>query len=269
MVFQRERDLQLHLAAMTAVFSESFGVTFSRREVPLGRCIPDLIYVRLAEMPPTKILPRHTSYQHSYILWLLKQHGRMHLDTLAALSYDSVERIKPLATDLLRAGSIIETDGSLQLAPTLESLECEIVAVEAKMKDWRQALVQAESYQEFADRVFVAMDPSGVPTKLDVIQLFRERQIGLCGVGQDITWIVYPPLHRQPLGPDHEYLLASALAPARQHLWERRYSTKASHDDVAAHVEAGSVVQEAMYSKAVMGLAPALQQVLHGRIYRP
>lgn len=228
MVFQQERDLQIHLATLTAVFSESFGVTFSRREVPLGRCIPDLIYVRLAEMPPMKILPRYTSYRHSHMLWLLKQHGQLRLDTLAALSYDSVDRIRPLATDLIKAGSVVEVDGVLQLAPALTSLDCEIIAVEAKMKDWRQALAQAENYQGFADRVFVAMDPAGVPTKPDVIRLFRERQIGLCSVRQDITWIVYPPLHRQPLGPNHEYLLASALAPARQHLWERRYSTKAS-----------------------------------------
>ncbi len=228
MVFQKERDLQLHLAALTAVLLEPFSVTFSRREVPLGRCIPDLIYVRLAEVPPARILPRHTSYRHSHILWLLKQHRQLRLDTLAALSYDAVERMRPLVADLIKAGSVIEADSHLRLAPVLASMACEVVAVEAKMKDWRQALVQAEGYQEFADRVFVAMDPAGIPTAPEIIQIFRERTIGLCSIGQEVKWIVYPGLHRCPLGPNHEYLLASALATGRQHLWERRYSAKAS-----------------------------------------
>lgn len=228
MFFQRERDLQIHLATMNSVLHESFEVTFTRREVSLGHCIPDLIYVRIAEMPSVRILPRNTTYRHSHTLWLLKQNGRLSLDRLAALSYDTADRMRQLVTDLIKAGSVIESGGYLRLAPALSDLDCEVVAVEAKMKDWRQALAQAESYQRFADRVFVAMDPIGVPSNPDVIQMFRERSIGLCGVGDDVQWIIYPKRHQRPLGPNHEYLLASALSSTRQQSWSLRYATKAS-----------------------------------------
>ena len=98
-----------------------------------------------------------------------------------------------------------------------------MVAIEAKLCRWRDALRQAETYTQFADRVVVAMDLHGVPRASSAASLFRKRGIGLCGLSPHATeWLVRPESNPDCRGPEWEYLVATAPAPSAQTLWSLR-----------------------------------------------
>ncbi len=66
----------------------------------------------------------------------------------------------------------------------------ECVAVEAKLRDWQRALVQALVYQLGADRVFIAM-PSKIAESVPLTKL-AAHGIGLLGVsaGSGVTLVL-------------------------------------------------------------------------------
>ena len=99
-------------------------------------------------------------------------------------------------------------------------METEVVAVEAKLSRWKEALGQAVAYQEYADWVVVVMDPEAIPRREDVADSFREAGVGLCSLSPIKTeWLVLPVKERKS-GHNREYLLASALSRA-QTSWSR------------------------------------------------
>ncbi len=230
-MFNTERELQQELFALDIEPPNRHTTTFVRREVPVGACIPDLVYVRFVEEPKTDLWPRHWSFLHSHVLWLLRRHAKLLPRTIARRSYESPDRILPILRDLIRSGAVTEaTSGALQLSPAMARIDAEVVAAEAKLRNWREALSQAIVYQRFADRVFVAMDASGAPTAKEIWKKFRSMGVGLCVVvRQEIEWYVTPlPRRRGKPGAEREYLISSAAAATRQTLWSRRYATKAS-----------------------------------------
>jgi hypothetical protein len=230
MAFKTERDLQLTLTALDLRLAEPCTATFIRREVPIGRCIPDVIYVRFSTIPRPDLWPRRWSFRHAHILWLLRETPHLRPETIASLSYERLERIQPLLDELRRSGAVVRSSfGTLSLSDEFASVVADVIAAEAKLQLWRQALSQAMTYRHFANRTFVAMDATTTPRAPEVLAQFRTNQIGLCAVdSKSLEWLVYPPRHTEPMGPDREYLITSAATPIRQHLWARRYETNAS-----------------------------------------
>jgi len=230
-MFHTERELQQELFTLDIELSSGYTATFVRREVPVGGCIPDLVYVRFVAEPKPYLWPRRWSFLHSYVLWLLRRHSKLLPGTIARRSYESTERILPILQDLIRSGAVTEaTSGVLRLSPAMAEVDAEVVAVEAKLRNWREALSQAVTYQRFADRVFVAMDGSTTPTTEKIWKRFRSMGVGLCAVArQEFEWYVHPSLRRRGLpGAEREYLISSAVAARTQTLWSCRYATKAS-----------------------------------------
>lgn len=229
MIFDTERELQHQLTHLDLEFEGSFATTFVRREVPIGNCIPDLIYVRFEEDPNPALWPRRWTFRHAHILWLLREKHKLTLESIASLTYESQAKVMPVLDDLVKSGAITRSrNGLLKLSIEMASLTAEVIAVEAKLELWKQALAQAVEYRRFANRVFVAMDSEKAPREPKILDQFKETEIGLCAVKKrSLEWIVYPPNHKYTIGPDREYLITSAARPASQQLWYRRNKRKA------------------------------------------
>jgi len=223
-LFETERDLQQHFQTLDLNLPGQFGVTVYRREVPIGNCVPDFIFVRFKKLPRPDFLPKRCSFKHSYILWLLKKRKKLRPETIANWSYESLDRIRPLLNDLIRSETIKKLpSGSLTLSDEILEIEAEVVAVETKLYRWTEALKQAEDYLYFANRVFVAMDPEGLPRTNKALIRFRNTGIGLCEVrSNSLNWIIEPSVRKGKLGPEREYLIASSSAPSTQTLWNSR-----------------------------------------------
>lgn len=223
--FHSERELQAQLAHLDLGIEGSYSITFQRREVPVGPCIPDLIYVRFAQPPDPLLWPRRWTFRHSFALWLLRQDVALTLKAIAERFYESPDGgIKQTMHDLIRSGAVIENPSqTFGLSPAMRAVQAEVIAVEVKLSRWTRALEQAQSYLRFADRSFVAMDARQAPKRSSVLDKFLELGIGLCVLlPQSMEWLVMPQPAKGLHGCDREYLIASAASKSRQTLWSVR-----------------------------------------------
>lgn len=222
-MYGNELQLQDAIRRQIYVFAPDEGETVFRREVPMGNRIPDFICMTIYMKPTSPVLPRNCSFRHASILWVLRRHWRLHTQSIARALFSSTDRLQPLLDDLVRSGAVERhATGAYSLTERWRSIHIDVLAVEAKLHRWSEALQQATSYQAFADRVVVAMDPLGVPCNPKKIQAFVDARVGLCAVSpENISWMV-KPVRRKTSGREQEYLLTSALAPSpSQRLWSR------------------------------------------------
>ncbi|MEB2346586.1 MAG: hypothetical protein OZ948_17815 [Deltaproteobacteria bacterium] len=229
--FEREADLQGALAspevlgaALDEIGFGGFDRVLARREVPVGGCIPDLVVVGFAGEPCLDVWPRRRTYRHAYVVSMLRRHGRLRPETIAAKAFAPLDRIRPVLDDLLASGAICQAEsGAVSLSPSLAESDAEVVAVEAKLRRWREALEQASSYATFANRVLVAMDAAGAPSTPEALAAFRERGVGLLTVRSGTVECLVPPRRSsRRADPQWDYLVSSAAAPGPQTLWLKR-----------------------------------------------
>jgi hypothetical protein len=59
-----------------------------------------------------------------------------------------------------------------------------VVSIEAKLRDWKQALSQALRYHRFSDYVFVLLDDDCSWAALDNLDLFESSNVGLASLDE-------------------------------------------------------------------------------------
>jgi hypothetical protein len=78
----------------------------------------------------------------------------------------------------MKAGfAIADNQGRYKSVVSLSSVS--LLAVEFKLKRWREALRQAAQYREFADDSYVILDSSKVETTQTMLSEFRSAGVGL------------------------------------------------------------------------------------------
>ena len=233
MSYKNERELQHELAAIDFNFQPGYSFAYSRREVPVGGCIPDLVSIQFSQEPKINYGSVKWSYKHSFIVWVLKNWEIYSLEELASISFESIDRLSAIVDDLKSTGAMqINSDNKFVLSNEIENLQATVVAAEAKLRNWKQALSQAKRYKEFANIVFVAMDASNIPQSEEILFEFMNEEVGLCVLSQGtLEWLVDPIVRHDKLGHEREYLIMSATAPSSQMLWSRRYSLNESNQD--------------------------------------
>ena len=223
--FRSERELQSELVSLELGLEGTYSITYFRREVPVGACIPDIIYVRFSHPPDPHLWPRRWTFRHSFALWLLRKDLALTVTNIADRFFESPDGpINQTMLDLVRSGAVIENPGrTYMLSSEMRAISAEVIAVEVKLSRWMRALEQAQDYQRFADRVFVAMDADRIPTRVNILDRFLELGIGLCAVlPKKLDWLVKPKPKNGTRGRDREYLIASAAATSRPSLWSPR-----------------------------------------------
>jgi len=222
----RDSLLMHHLPSFTGT------TTFVRREVPMGEVIPDIIYVGFRSPPKHSMWSRKWTFRHSFVLSLVRHRHRLHKETIACLCYETEERISSLLIDLQRSGAIVQnSNGSYSLSRDMSHIKACVVAVETKLRRWRDALEQAKMYRRFADESIVVMAAVYVPKQKDDLSLFRKAGVGLCAATpKGVCWVIKPK-NSCPMGAEREYLIGSA-ARGGQTLWSCLKSLKASRQAV-------------------------------------
>jgi hypothetical protein len=195
-----------------------------RREMPVGGCIPDILLVSFSSPPPTELWPSGFTYRHACVLAELRRSRALRRSTLATRLYETEERIAPLVNDLVGSRAIEERPtGALQLSAELRRLKSEVIAIEAKLSRWSEALDQAASYRAFADRVIVAMD-AGLfdASDSEAVASFRRAGIGLCVVDRDGPRGIHSGRRSEQGSAKREYVCSSVLLSRTHTLWVRR-----------------------------------------------
>lgn len=97
----------------------------------------------------------------------------------------------------------ISSDGSIELNHAFKSVSRYIIAVEAKLRDWRAAVRQAVRYRWFANESYVAL-PSVLASQ-PAVQAFSESNgVGLIAVEWSSVRLVRSALVTDPQSPVYE-----------------------------------------------------------------
>ena len=177
--FRFERDMLEPLAlALPALLGLEPHAIRIIQEPDLGRVIPDLLigFWRGTEAPAR----RRTSLHDAFLLARLES-GQWHTpsDIERALYLPSGAAL-PALQRLARQGLVTTSQTRRwRLLPAAHSRHGEIIAVEAKLQRWRDALAQAVAYRGFADRSYVVLDGARLRSIAALRAPFREHGIGL------------------------------------------------------------------------------------------
>lgn len=167
-------------------------------EVNVGFGIADLIISDLG-----------TNKNRSFILSKLEQKIVSILKTQKSnvdiqFFYDNIKTSRKdlvLALDNLISLGIISLKGSFYklVYGEVKDLNCKTIAVEAKLKNWKRALIQAYRYKWFAQESYVVLDSSFSNSAIKNICEFEKLNVGLAEISKDSELKVrYKPKKSQP-----------------------------------------------------------------------
>jgi hypothetical protein len=235
MNYRTEKELQIELANLDLGLFSQYPVYFTRREVRVAECIPDLVSVHFDRDPKDVAWPKRWNYQYSFTIAMLKVRGELGAADIAELSFSNVESVMVMLQNLLKWNLIQEHRlGEYSLSAPFLEMNPKVVSVEAKLRDWRSALSQAKRYAQFSDLAFVAMDADEAPVRSGIIDAFDAGKIGLCAVSPGMyRWILQPrPLHVGHTD-EQQHIIMSAVLPSSQTAWTRRNLQNASSHALA------------------------------------
>ncbi len=164
-------------------------------EVQVGLVIPDLMIVCAeATAAPVGDL---TGFESWIIAELLRARSRR-TDTLASRLFARPEKMADALRRLERRGAIHRAAAnSVTLRPDWFPRTSEVVAVEAKLVRWREAIDQATKYLRFANRSYVALPEETLKARSGVAAACRNHGLGLMSVSAaGVDLVRRAPLHR-------------------------------------------------------------------------
>lgn len=168
------------------------------REYEGGFGIPDLLLYSLPEKRRTKDIASLACI-NPRLAPLLSAATAKKIDTLAALSIstgaslNSTRRIFLELSDIGRIKSGSSPMQGFQIAPISTPPFKQVVAIEAKLRDWRRALVQAYRYIQFANESWVLIDHGTSSSALRNKEQFQAYGVGLASFATNGKLFIHVP----------------------------------------------------------------------------
>jgi hypothetical protein len=201
-------------------FAPEGTACFLDREVGVGRSIADLVLLIGPHDLPWPGLST-VSVAESVILAALRQWGPTRIDLLEIrCGFERHGLRQGVLKRLTNSGALLrERGGRVTLAPKYVE-RTKIVAIEAKLTKWRDALDQAALYRRYADEAFVLLPAQNAEPALKARADFEDAGVGLLVVdgGQIVTLFDAIPSTKHDWRRDYVYfrLLSSEKRPAGQ-----------------------------------------------------
>jgi len=176
-------------------------------EVVAGRSIADVVAVRSGRAT----LGRPLSVWESAILATVRRLGSTRIDVLERVCGFEAHGLRgddPRFGRLVRGGLLRRGQGGVVKIGSTWGRSFQIIAIEAKLTRWREALSQAAEYRQYADRAYVALPEAAVPAASRHRTEFEAVGVGLLSVNGQVRTIV----QAKP-ATDHDW--------RREFLWSR------------------------------------------------
>ncbi len=215
--FAYEQDLCDVLAGflprLVALERQSFQATYVRRAV--GQVIPDLLSIS-GPRNPVPLRMRGLSNLDAAIVSLLLIGRPLQPRTIADRLYAGLHQVQSRLNKLSSSGVIVTNPtGSFVMAPSIFQDGFHVVAVEAKLSRWREALAQAVTYRAFANRVFVALPEAVVYSKTGLLAEARHAKVGVIAVNPDCAEVTQESGCTAVRSPDWVWLLSRTVGLPR------------------------------------------------------
>jgi predicted transcriptional regulator len=176
--FPLEADLVERFAPFVPSVFGTRGVVY-RREVELGARIADIVAWANPARPTSDTLAplKRASVGDLAVLAHLLERP-LSVRTLAERTYTGADAVDFRMRTLNRWGLVSRQRSAYELGVWADKLPSEVVAVEAKLEDWRTAVKQAAYYLRFADAAWVLL-PADTNAATDARDACRRTGVGL------------------------------------------------------------------------------------------
>jgi hypothetical protein len=166
--------------------------------------IADLVAARLRSDWRSQVKFQLVPPQWAYTYYRLPYRRLFTSDTveqIAGISADHARRLLRLFSenDLVR-----RTESRTGWVKTFQPrpIASDVVAFEAKLRDWRIALYQASRHASYAHRTWVVLDERRAGSAIRALPLFKSRNVGLATIGRDAEIRKYfQPRAKVPFDP--------------------------------------------------------------------
>lgn len=180
--------------------------------------IADIVLVQLNKNSPQIKALAELSPRLLTVFGSLKLNEVIDFSSLSKKSGLSFESSKKSLRKILSMGLIEEISSSTYLKKQdVPIITKEICAIEAKLRDWRRALLQAYRYQNFANKSWVLLDEKNISSARKNIQHFENLNVGLASfnIHREIRIYFEPKLTDPKFGQSiwhANHLIANQLA---------------------------------------------------------
>lgn len=177
--FERESLLvEQSLAPISTYFRRDNIDIRIKTEVAVGRTIADIV-VLLSSNEPLRI-DEPLSVTESAVLAALRRFGPTRIDILERKCGVERGELRDGPLDrLVDCGCVACGNGGQVLVTDEWMQDCKIVAIEAKLTRWKDALQQSIEYRRYADEAFVLLPKAHADNAIIATDNFKKEGVGL------------------------------------------------------------------------------------------
>lgn len=195
--FRYETDLCGALSARLAAFASAETRVIPQLQV--GPNIPDFVITRV---PRTPQAPRVNTMESAVLAVLLHGPPRRK-DRIASQLFSQPARVSSALERLCRLGLAIEISPSRFTVSKSAFEGASVIAIEAKLRRWREAVEQAVSYLRFSNLAFVALPVAVIQARGPELRAeCSRRRIGVLGVDSERIRVELPAVGHEPRSAD-------------------------------------------------------------------
>jgi hypothetical protein len=149
-------------------------------EVNLGFGIADLVILKLGDVLQKK--SESLTYFDVVIYNIVYTKKSISLEQIKEITRANTSLINRSVAKLTRESYVNKKDHVVFLSNRYQGVASDIVAIEAKLKNWKRALNQAFRYKWFASKSFVVLDSAHIKPALVNIYEFEKLNVGLAEI---------------------------------------------------------------------------------------
>lgn len=176
MNFRYERDL---VDELVEILQKDYNIKYIVRELKNGKNIADVVCSKEIQRDFTIFDEYIESY---YYFNEILTHKKLNIEELNIKNKELMKTFKTFLKKLEKEGYINLSNNKIEVVKKINIASKNVMAIEAKLSDWKSGLFQAITYKQYSDYVYVAIDESCY-SHIDK-QLFRDNNVGLFLVGK-------------------------------------------------------------------------------------
>lgn len=200
-MFEYESDM---IPVLKNGLAKLYNTKFFATEFNTGNGIADLVFSKKINKQPLIF--------NSYRLMSLyiKHFNEIKKVEKEELVSGSSKSLNELLDILERQGHLTVRNGYFIQKKKYKPHVEKMIAIEAKLKDWKSGISQALRYQFFTHKSFLAY-PSEYVHRVD-LELLKKCNVGLISVSNERIKIVFDPIERKPIDTTSFYFLSECFA---------------------------------------------------------
>jgi len=215
-MYKNEQLLVNDITNLISIGSNNIPSDFKRKnqimltEVNLGYGIADVVLTECEEIKEMRT--DYLSPIDIRVLSIINTSSGTTIDKICNITKCRKRKVKYSINKLADLNYIIGRNKLFTPGRTYRMTVKSVIAIEAKLINWKRALKQAYRYKWFSDRSFVCLPHSNVQPAIKNIDSFRETNVGLIEISPDEGMtILHAPKPHNPISEDMSILLNESI----------------------------------------------------------